>query len=125
MNVDWNDMAVNLLTFGMWYLYAGGAVAIVFLTFGLNMMDENARGAWIFRPLLIPGVLLIWPIVLWRWYVLKRGEVLLNRHRMPRIKQDRITLIFAILIPVIIVVALFSRQDVADLPAPVLLEAAQ
>lgn len=118
-------MAVNLLTFGMWYLYAGGAVAIVFLTFGLNSMDENARGAWIFRPLLIPGVLLIWPLVLWRWFVLMRGENLLNRHRMPRVKQDRVTLVFSVLIPIIIVVALYSRQDPADLPAPILLEAVQ
>jgi hypothetical protein len=118
-------MAVNLLTFGMWYLYAGGVVAIVFLTFGLNQMDENARGAWIFRPLLIPGVLLIWPLVLWRWFVLKQGETLLDRHRMPRIKQERITLVFSILIPIIIIVALYSRQNSADLPAPVLLEAVE
>lgn len=118
-------MAVNLLNFGMWYLYAGGAVAIVFLTFGLNLVDENARGAWIFRPLLIPGVLLIWPLVLWRWYVLTRGETLLDRHRMPRSKQDLGVLIFSVLIPIIIVVALLSRQNPADLPAPILLEAVQ
>ena len=118
-------MAVNLLTFGMWYLYAGGAVAIVFLTFGLGLMDENARGAWIFRPLLIPGVLMIWPLVLWRWFILMRGENLLDRHRMPRIKQDRIVLLFSVLVPIIIAVALFSRQDLSDLPAPILLEAVQ
>ena len=50
------------------YLYAGAAVAAVFLLFGMGQIDENAQGAWIFRPLLIPGVLLIWPLVLWRWW---------------------------------------------------------
>ncbi|WP_299724763.1 hypothetical protein [uncultured Tateyamaria sp.] len=46
----------------------GGLVAAVFLTIGMDRIDEDARGAYIFRPLLIPGVLLIWPIVLWRWW---------------------------------------------------------
>lgn len=46
----------------------GGVVALVFLTIGMDRIDEDARGAYIFRPLLIPGILLIWPLVLWRWW---------------------------------------------------------
>lgn len=45
----------------------GIAVAIVFLFIGIDRVDEDARGAYIFRPLLVPGILLIWPLVLWRW----------------------------------------------------------
>lgn len=118
-------MAVNLLLFGTWYLYAGGAVAAVFLTVGLGRVDENAQGAWIFRPLLIPGVLLIWPLVLWRWRVLVRGENRLDRHRMPRAGQDRLTLVFACAIVLIIALAFVARQDPEHLAAPVLLEAAR
>ena len=46
----------------------GTLVAAVFLTIGMDRIDEDARGAYVFRPLLIPGVMLIWPLVLWRWY---------------------------------------------------------
>ena len=45
----------------------GAVVAAVFLTIGMDRIDEDARGAYVFRPLLIPGVLVIWPLVLWRW----------------------------------------------------------
>jgi hypothetical protein len=114
-----------LLTIGTWYLYAGAAVAVVFLTFGLGRLDENAQGAWIFRPLLIPGVLLIWPLVLWRCVVLARGEAKLDRHRMPRKGQDRVALAMICAIPIVIALALIVRQDPTTLAAPVQLEAAK
>lgn len=108
---------------GMGYLYIGAAVALVFLLFGLGRIDENAQEAWIFRPLLIPGVLLIWPLVIWRWIVLQRGEEKLDRHRMPRIRQERVQLAFVVAIPVILLVAVSLKTDPASLSAPVLLEA--
>ena len=46
----------------------GAVVAAAFLTVGIDRIDEDARGAYVFRPLLIPGVLMIWPLVLWRWW---------------------------------------------------------
>ena len=75
---------MTLVMIGTFYLYAGGAVAVVFLLFGLGQLDENAQGAWVFRPLLIPGVLLILPLAIWRWMVLQRGEQKLDRHRIDR-----------------------------------------
>lgn len=57
---------MSVILIGTVYLYIGAAVAVPFLLFGLGRIDENAQDAWIFRPLLIPGVLLIWPLVLWR-----------------------------------------------------------
>jgi len=116
-------MASTLLTFATWYLYIGAATAAVFLLYGLGQLDENARGAWVFRPLLIPGVLLIWPLVLWRWRVLHRGEDRLERHRMPRTGQGRMVALLVCAIPTILGVAMLVRQDPTDLPPPVLLEA--
>lgn len=118
-----NDMASDLLALGTWYLYAGGVVAVVFLTIGLGRLDANAQGAWIFRPLLIPGVLLIWPLVIWRWRVVAKGENRLKRHKMPRVTQERLTLVFICAIVLIIAVAFTARQNPADLAAPVLLKA--
>lgn len=58
-----------------YYLMAGGLVAALFLVFGLDRIDPSARGTFFFRPLLIPGLCLIWPLVLFRWYALeKEGE---------------------------------------------------
>ncbi len=116
---------MTLMLICTYYLYAGAVVAAVFLLFGLGRVDENAQGAWIFRPLLIPGVLLIWPLVLWRWTVLRGGEQKLDRHRMPRIRQERVQLAFVVVIPLILLIAIAVRQDPASLSAPVLLEAPQ
>jgi hypothetical protein len=113
---------MTMVMIGTFYLYAGGVVAVVFLLFGLSRLDENAQGAWVFRPLLIPGVLLIWPLVIWRWSVLRRGEEKLDRHRMPRIRQERAQLVFVIVIPLILLTAVLLRQDPDALPGPVLLE---
>jgi hypothetical protein len=45
----------------------GALVAAAFLLFGLDRADPAARGAASFRPLLLPGLVLLWPAVLWRW----------------------------------------------------------
>jgi hypothetical protein len=116
---------MTLIMIGTWYLYAGAAVAALFIPFGIGRLDENAQGAWIFRPLLIPGVLLIWPLVIWRCIVLWRGEEKLDRHRMPRKRQERATLVLICAIPLIIVTAVALRQDPDTLAQPVLLEAAK
>lgn len=116
---------MTLITVGTWYLYVGAAVAVWFIPFGIGRLDENAQGAWIFRPLLIPGVLLIWPLVLWRCRALWQGEQKLDRHRMPRARQERATLAFACALPIIILLALSVRQDPDTLAPPVLLEDAR
>lgn len=61
----------------------GALVAAVFLTVGMDRIDEDARGAYVFRPLLIPGVLLIWPLVLWRWYQCETGGGAPEKRYMP------------------------------------------
>lgn len=103
-------MAASLLTIGQWYLYAGMAVAAVFLTVGLGRIDENAQGAWIFRPLLIPGVLLLWPAVLLRWALMETGRAQHGRGPAHRV-QGVLGLGLAMALPVIIFGALIIAQD--------------
>jgi len=49
------------------YLLTGLAVGLAFLLFRIERQDPAARGAYAFRPLLLPGLALLWPIVLLRW----------------------------------------------------------
>ncbi len=59
---------------GLAQLYAGiGLVlGVAFLMFGIARVEPAARGAYAFRPLLLPGIALLWPLVAWRWAVLAR-----------------------------------------------------
>ena len=50
----------------------GAAVCALFLFMGIDRVDPAARDAYAFRPLLIPGVVVIWPLVLWRWWKLEQ-----------------------------------------------------
>ena len=57
------------------YAWIGVAVAALFLTIGIGRIDAAARGAYAFRPLLVPGVIGLWPLVLWRWIALERARL--------------------------------------------------
>ena len=104
-------LAAHLITLAEWWLYIGAAVAVVFLTIGIDRIDEDALGAYVFRPLLIPGVMLIWPIVLWRWFVLETGrDDWAKRYRPDRKSHSRLWLVFGILIPLIVIGAMAVRQ---------------
>jgi hypothetical protein len=116
-------MAAALLMIGKVYLLAGLAVAAAFLSVGVQRIDERAAGAWVFRVLLVPGILLVWPLVLWRWRVLARGEDFMARHRLPRGSQNVSALVMVVLIPVIVLGALLIRQDGPVERRAVLLEA--
>ncbi len=54
------------------YAAIGGVVALLFLLFGIDRVDPAARGAYAFRPMIAPGIVLLWPVVLVRWAVLER-----------------------------------------------------
>lgn len=99
------------------WLYVGGAVAAAFLLFGIDRVDENARGAYLFRPLLVPGVLLLWPLVLWRWLALETGagnRDVANRYRPLRESHARVWSILAVIIPAILIGAMLVRQSPPD-----------
>ncbi|MBU8538393.1 hypothetical protein [Falsiroseomonas tokyonensis] len=67
-------IAEAVLAAGMGYALAGLAVAIAFLAFGIERVDPAARGAYGMRPLLLPGLALLWPLVIWRWARLAAGR---------------------------------------------------
>ena len=77
--------AQGILTLVEIWCWIGVGVAVLFLLFGIHRVDDDANGAVAFRPLLIVGVVLILPLVLWRWYVLARGiDDWQRRHVPPR-----------------------------------------
>lgn len=98
----------------------GALVAVPFLTFGIDQLDEDARGAYVFRPLLVPGILLIWPLVLWRWYVLQSGSGDWSlRYRPPRASHRWVAFVMPIVIVAIIAAGLMVRQQWPADVAPV------
>ena len=121
-------MAVETASLLVWlatlWIYAGAAVAVAFLLFGIDRVDENARGAYTFRPLLVPGISLLWPLVLWRWWALEADTGhSLQRYRPLRAAHGWVWLILAILIPAVLITALTIRQPAPQGDAAVPLEA--
>lgn len=109
-----------------WWGMAGLVVAIAFLAFGIDRVDENARGAYVFRPLILPGVVLIWPVVLWRWWVLETGrDQWPLRHRPPRLSHKYAMMALAVCIPLIIILGVAIKQTWPAEIAPMLVEPAQ
>lgn len=87
----------------------GALVAIPFLTFGMDRLDEDAQEAYVFRPLLVPGILLIWPLVLWRWYILADGKDEWSKRYRPRRTTHQW---FAFIMPIAIIVIIFAGLSV-------------
>jgi hypothetical protein len=56
------------------WLTIGIIVGVAFLFLGIDRVDPAARGSYAFRPLLLPGLTLLWPFVALRWFVLSRGR---------------------------------------------------
>ena len=54
------------------YLAIGVVLGVAFLFVGIGRVDPAARGAFAFRPLLLPGLTLLWPFVAVRWWSLVR-----------------------------------------------------
>ena len=51
------------------YLVGGLLFGIPFVCRGVNRIDPHARpGTWGFRLLILPGTILLWPLLLWRWW---------------------------------------------------------
>ncbi len=94
----------------LWGL-VGFAVVLSFVLVGIDRVDASARGAWVFRPLIVPGVILLWPVVVWRWVALERGAAgWRHRHSPTRGVHAPAWLILAVVIPLTLVLALGARQ---------------
>jgi hypothetical protein len=55
------------------WLAIGILVGVAFLFLGIDRIDPAARGSYAFRPLLLPGLALLWPFVALRWFMLARS----------------------------------------------------
>ena len=86
-------------------------VAALFLFIGIDRIDEDAQGAYVFRPLLIPGIMLIWPLVLWRWWQIESGTAAwLPRYQPVRQGHGVAIVIMSIVIVVAFVTGMSVRQ---------------
>jgi len=57
------------------YGAVGAVVAAAFVLIGIDCVDPSSRGAYTFRPMIVPGLVLLWPLVIFRWLSLeKSGE---------------------------------------------------
>jgi len=103
------------------YAGVGLLVALAFILVGLNRTHPAAHGAWAFRPLLIPGLALLWPYVALRW---RRGAVergMVAGQRSQRVRHARIWLAIAAIPALILLAGLGLRQtNLVDAP-PLLL----
>ena len=101
------------------YGFAGMAVAALFLTIGIDRVDASARRSYMFRPLIVPGVVVLWPLVLVRWLALERGAIEeAPRQRPHRTAHARIWIILALILPVALLALMVMRQTTpVDRPA--------
>jgi len=104
--------ATTLLLIANIWGVIGLSVAAVFVLWGVDRIDPNARGAYVFRPMIIPGVVLLWPLVLWRWWTLERGATQWeNRHTPTRAAHAWVGVLLALLIPLIFAAAHLVRRE--------------
>ncbi len=61
------DVARIIVLVAEAYLAIGLVVGVAFIAFGIDTIDPSARGAYAFRPLLLPGFALLWPVAASRW----------------------------------------------------------
>ena len=105
-----NEAQAIFFAFQVW-CSIGAIIALFFLTIGIDRIDEDAQGAYVFRILLVPAILLIWPLVLWRWFILEtKRDAWPNRHSPPRHAHFWVAIIFALAIPGIIMMGLAIKQ---------------
>lgn len=105
------SFAAALMSVVQIYTGMGAVVAALFLTIGIDRIDADARGAYAFRPLLIPAVLLIWPLVLWRWWREETGRATpVGRYTPPRRSHGVAAVLMGVAVAVTLLVSFGIRQ---------------
>lgn len=116
--------ALILWAAGIW-LSVGCLVALAFLMLGADRVLEDARGVYLFRVLVAPGIVLLWPIVLWRWYVREKGALDWRDHHQPRRRlAGHLELAMAAALLVLLALAAVLASDPAAPPEPLRLSEA-
>jgi len=95
------------------YAIVGAVVAAWFLLLRVDL-DPAAPGAYAFRPLLIPGLMLLWPLVLLR--CAGRLSSIPRHHRRTHL---RIWLVLSAILPLLLFGAVALRQNGPTEAAPV------
>jgi hypothetical protein len=94
-------MAHLLVEAVMVYLAVGVALGLVFVFGVIDRVDHAAHGAHAFRPLLLPGLALLWPLVLVRTLAKLRGRTDPAPSQRFHLAAHRVAwLVLAVLIPV-------------------------
>lgn len=89
----------------------GALVALWFLMGRIEREDAGARGAYGFRPLLVPGIVMLWPLVVWRVMVPVGEVATFRREHMVAWRW------LAVLLPLVLMGAMAIRQN-GPLEAP-------
>lgn len=98
-------MAHAIILAAQVYGGVGSLVAVWFLLWRIERVDPMARGAYAFRPLLVPGLVLLWPLVLWR------GMRTPGEGREFRAAHARIWVVMSIVLPLLVLGSLSLRQN--------------
>src|SRR5277367_5273519 len=96
------------------YGVVGAVVAAWFVLLRLDDIDAAARGAFAFRPLLIPGLMLLWPLVLLR----QLGRLSADARQLRR-RQLRVWMLLSVVLPLLLFGAVALRQNGPTEAAPV------
>jgi hypothetical protein len=99
-------MAAAIILAVQVYGAIGALVAAWFLLWRIEQLDPMAHHAYAFRPLLVPGILLLWPLVFWR-----AANAPALPHREFRTPHRRIWIGLAILLPLLVLGSLALRQN--------------
>ncbi|EEA92346.1 hypothetical protein [Pseudovibrio sp. JE062] len=83
-------VAESIILIAQIYCVIGLIVALAFITIGLGRIELAARGAFLFRLQIIPGLILLWPIVIARWVALERSgeKILLDKEEAELHKEQ-------------------------------------
>jgi len=110
-------MVATLISVAEIYLGIGAVLGVLFLVFLLGRVDRSATGSWAFRPLLLPGLILLWPLVAWRlWRPADHGDPG-RQHRPPRRLQGWLGVVLIVSVPVILAIAiLIDGPSLIDVP---------
>ena len=75
-------MALIILNILGFYLLAGFIFSILFVLFGIGMIDTSVKGSTIgFRIVVIPGATIFWPFLLLRWIKKSKPPIEKSLHR--------------------------------------------
>lgn len=107
-----------LLSLASAYGAVGALVAAAFLLVGLERMVPAARGSYAFRPLIVPGLVLLWPVVAWRW-AMGPGTGQRRAARPQQRSHAVIWAVFAALLPTILAISWMQRHYTVPVPASV------